>query len=375
MPPHRAAPQPPAAPPGYVPAPQAYGAPPAPAGAYPPAPQPAAPYPPAAAPQAYGAPPAPYSGQPGPYPGAAPQAPTPYPGAAAAQPGYPQQPDLQAFVAGSPYGAPQGQPFVEQPPAYVPPGMPSTQGTYSPGGYDGPLGPPGLPPRRGARKKPRPSGWNAPAFGLLAIAVVVIGMIVSPQIRARGIERDTRPLVMALSKRDAGARCPRYLTSVLTNVGSVRFDNSGRVADRTDLTGPVCDGLKHLYTPSGKAELSCLTAETGCPESARQSVVAISVVAHESMHLRGQLDEGRAECESIGESVGISQALGIPLDQARMISYLHWLSLNPGTPDRYHVNQGNCEFLADLAKNPPGTPAGRELLVESTADTWYRMAS
>lgn len=298
----------------------------------------------------YGAPPQPY--------GAAPQ---PY--AAPAQPyGAPPQP----YGYGQPPAAPYGQPPAAPPAGY---GDVVPHAAYERAEVPrGSVLPSNRPPKR-------PSGWNGPAFGLVALGLILVGLIVWPQLRARKTEAAVRPLVGALSQRAASARCPRYITSVLTNVGSVSLDDSGRIADRTDLTGPVCDGLRHFYAPGGKQELSCLSTGSQCPRDALVSVVALSVVVHESMHLRGQLDEGRAECESIGESETLSRSLGLPLAQARMISWLHYAGMNPNTPPRYQISPADCRFVAELEADPPGTPEARDALAKAVNRTWAQLAS
>lgn len=322
----------------------------------------------------YGAPPQPYGQHPAPQYGAPPQQPygAPAYGAPPQQPyGQPQPP---SYAAPPPGFAPDIQAFLGTPPGQAaPPTGPG--GVVQHGAYDrapqvprGSVLPSSKPPKR-------PSGWNGPAFGLLAIALILVGIILWPQARARKTEAAVKPLVAALAQRDATARCPRYITSVLTNVGSVSLDETGRIADRTDLTGPVCDGLRHFYADGGKAELACLTSGASCPESALVSVVALSVVVHESMHLRGQLDEGRAECESIGESTTLSTTLGIPLDQAQMISWLHYAGMNPNTPPQYQIGPDDCQFVAELEASPPGTPEQREALAKAVNRTWMELAS
>lgn len=353
QPPYGTPPQPPyGAPAPHAPqAPQVYGA------------QPQQPYGP---PQADGAPPQPAYGPPAPY-GTQPQ--QPY-----GTPPQPHDPGMQAYVGTPPgYGAPPAG--SEQPPGAVPPTAPAGPGgVVAHHAYDraevprGTVLPSSRPPRRA-------SGWNAPAFGLLALGLALVGLIVWPQLRARKTEAAVKPLVGALSQRAATARCPRYLTSVLTNVGSVSLDDTGRIADRTDLTGPVCDGLRHFYSPGGKQELSCLTSGSSCSHDALVSVVALSVVVHESMHLRGQLDEGRAECESIGESQTLARSLGIPLDQARMISWLHYAGMNPNTPPQYQISPADCRFVAELEAAPPSTPQARDALAKAVNRTWTQLAS
>ncbi len=230
-------------------------------------------------------------------------------------------------------------------------------------------GPGGLPPL--APPPPsKPSAWNAPAFVMLAIFLLALGALVWPQYRARAVEAKVKPLVQELAGRDAGARCPRYITAIFTNVGSVSLDANGNPADRTDLTGPICDALRHLFTPDGRAELKCLVTDGRCSDSARRSVIALAVVAHESMHLRGILDEAAAECSSIAEGQRSGELVGLSPEQGRMIGYLHLRALNPSTPQEYAVSTGDCDAARDLTARPPATAPVRDLLTMLTEQTW-----
>lgn len=320
-------------------------------------------------------PPAPYGAPPGSAPPPAPPASPAPPGAFGLPAGYVPPPRQTSYLEQPPAAAPP----LDYPPAA--PFDPTAPGAYDPAAAAAAWAEPSDPAGAGGPDDPdaprkRASAWNGPAFGMLAIVAVLLGVfVVWPQARARIAERKVHPLVQALAHRDAGARCPRYITAVFTNVGSVRLDERGRIADRTDLTGPICDGLRHFYSGGGTRELSCLTSGSTCSEGALRSVVVLSVVAHESMHLRGQLNEGGAECDSIGESQTLSTTLGLSLQQARMISYLHWAAMNPYTPPQYRVLPSNCQAAADLVNDPPGEAGAREALTAQVAATWMDLAT
>jgi hypothetical protein len=287
----------------------------------------------------------------------------------------------------SPAGIP-GAPLGSPPPVDYLRGAPPTReladtipGAVSHGVYDEkrktwkkpPIGPNGLPQYDAPPPPHRPSGWNAPAFGMLAIFLVALTALVYPQVRARLVEHKLKPLVSALAQRPAGARCPRYITAVFTNVGSVSFDANGQISNHTDLTGPICDGMKRLYTPAGRAEMKCLVTDGRCSKSALQSVVALSTVTHESMHLRGILDEAAAECESITEGERAGVLAGLTPEEGRMIGYVHMTAMNPNTPPQYHLTGASCPGVAAYEANPPGTEAQRGLLTTLVEDTWLTL--
>lgn len=218
------------------------------------------------------------------------------------------------------------------------------------------------------------SAWNAPAYGLLALFLLALAALLYPQYRARATEHKINPLIAGLSTKPADtARCPRYITAIFTNVGSVRLDANGAPSDHTDLTGPICDAMRHFYTDAGKAEMGCLLTDGRCPDSALASVVALSTIAHESMHLKGILDEAQAECASIGSGDALAQFTGLSAEQGRMISYLHLMAMNPNTPERYNLSIDNCPSAAPLVHQPPGNEAARAVLEPAVAHTWLTL--
>lgn len=232
-----------------------------------------------------------------------------------------------------------------------------------------PAKPPLVPPPAG-----KPSAWNVPGFILVGLFLATVLLLSWPQLRARALEHKVKPLVTALALRDSGARCPRYLTTMFGTVGSVSLDSSGQISDHTDLTAPVCDGLRRLYSIEGRAELRCLVTDGRCNPSARRSIVALSVVAHESMHLRGILDEAQAECASLGEGARAGTLAGLTAGQGQMIAYLHLVSLNPNTPAQYAARPETCRPAALLLSNPPGTPEQRAALAPAVEQTWIALA-
>ncbi len=287
---------------------------------------------------------------------------------------------------GPPASQPQGQPASQAPPLPLADRVPGAvaHDVYAHAGASWPPTTPPDPSQFGPMSGPphlippppppdRPSGWNGPAFGMLAIFLLALTALLWPQYRARMTERKVGPLVAGLSQRNAGARCPRYITAIFTNVGSVSLDASGEINDYTDLTGPICDGLRRLYTPEGKAEMQCLLTDGRCPPSAVKSVVALSVVAHESMHLRGILDEAAAECTSIGEGIRTGELAGLTAEQGRMIAWAHYAALNPNTPEQYNVTPQNCPAVAELQQNPPGNEASRDQLARLAQQTWVTL--
>lgn len=272
-----------------------------------------------------------------------------------------------------------GGPPAPRPLADAVPGAVAPTAFGNAGGGPPPSGPPpGAPPPNTGFTPPgskRPSGLNGPAYALIGLALLTAILVLWPQLSARAIERRAKPLLTELAGRDVSARCPRYVTSMFGRAGSVSLDSDGNISDHTDLTKPICDGLKRALSKDGRAELACLTTPRGyCSTEARQSVVALMVTTHEAMHLRGIMDEAAAECGAITYAPKMAKAAFLTPEQGRVMAWIHWQGLNPNTPSQYRINEYNCKAAADLAANPPGTPDQLSLLEMTTASTWAALS-
>lgn len=240
-------------------------------------------------------------------------------------------------------------------------------------------GPPAIPPpepgQSSGGEPKRPSGLNGPGLVLIALAVLAAALVIWPQVRARAIEKRAKPLITGLAGRDAGARCPRYLTSMFGRAGSVSLDGEGNIADHTDLTAPICDGLKRALSKGGREELACLTDGTGrCSPEARQSVIALMVTTHEAMHLRGILNEAAAECAAITYAPKAAELAFLTPEQGRVMGWIHWRGLNTNTPEQYRVSEHSCKAVAELAADPPGEPQHLQMLEATTSITWMALS-
>ena len=78
---------------------------------------------------------------------------------------------------------------------------------------------------------------------------------------------------------------------------------------------------------------------------------AIGTVAHESVHLRGILDEALTECYAMQYLAFAAQRLGATPQQARNLALLHWETSPAKKPDQYQVPAG-CEDGGKLDVRP-----------------------
>ena len=97
----------------------------------------------------------------------------------------------------------------------------------------------------------------------------------------------------------------------------------------------VCRALDRLRGDAAKPELSCLASGDRCPKRVHEEVWAATVLAHESIHLAGQIREDIAECEAIQKTALVAQRLGAAKDVAADVGRYAWKQVYPEAREDY----------------------------------------
>lgn len=158
------------------------------------------------------------------------------------------------------------------------------------------------------------------------------------------VERRAAEAASQVAGRPVQVRCPGQLRRRLANElhdGSVRFEG-GQPADETRLTGRVCDGLARLIDEGAGLELSCLQLDA-CSAGDTSVAYAVAVLAHESVHLRGVIDEAATECEAVRRSAGVAQTLGATPQAASFIADWQFSVAGDHLPERYR-SSADCRL-------------------------------
>jgi hypothetical protein len=113
----------------------------------------------------------------------------------------------------------------------------------------------------------------------------------------------------------------------------VRFDGDGQPVDETQLSFRTCDGLRTVMDRGSGLDLDCLYYN--CPKDVTQAAAALAVLAHESVHLRGVMDEARTECEAHTHIAFVAGRYG--LTARATASLAHWQATDwaDTLPERY----------------------------------------
>jgi hypothetical protein len=120
--------------------------------------------------------------------------------------------------------------------------------------------------------------------------------------RREQTERGLALVASGVAQREVDVSCPGFwtrLVEITPNAGWVGFDENGRPGDTTQLSATTCRSLDRLRR-EGPPDVACLLdGELACPASTLEVVEGMVVLAHESWHLRGVLNEAQTQCYAV----------------------------------------------------------------------------
>ena len=181
---------------------------------------------------------------------------------------------------------------------------------------------------------------------VLAVVVVLGGALWLWTTHERNTtEHRLAGIASQLAGRHVGVECQGFWAAMLdigNREGEVDFPASGEPPDHMFLTRDVCARLRS-FDPH---HLDCLQSVDwstwsiaedfygSCEKRTRKNVEAINTLTHESMHLRGIVNEAQAQCGAIRHDAWtVSQFGGTPEEGAAVARYM--LALQPLLPSEY----------------------------------------
>jgi hypothetical protein len=174
-------------------------------------------------------------------------------------------------------------------------------------------------------------------IAVAALAVLAVGFL---EFRAQSAEARYGKAVSAVAKRDVAVRCQGvfgHLIDIGNELGTVWFNAEGDPADKTDIKRDACKWLKDYERGNKSVNIN--------------SAMAVHVLAHEAIHLRGWTDESVAECYGMQHTAQVARALGAPANKAQSLAELYWQFVYPDMPDEYRtpdcVNGGRLDLHKD----------------------------
>lgn len=183
--------------------------------------------------------------------------------------------------------------------------------------------------------------WAVSALTLVALAASV------PGARRRIEEARLSRIASQLVGHDVHVTCQSGAAAFVdagAELGYVRYDENGVPEPRTLIKMAQCHDLE-AYRGSDHAT----------PTEAQ--VVAVHVLTHEAMHMRGELNEAVAECEALQRDVFTAERLGATDAQALHLARYYWKVVYPRMPDDYVDSRcGPGGGLDERLTTSPWTP-------------------
>jgi hypothetical protein len=200
----------------------------------------------------------------------------------------------------------------------------------------------------------------------IALIVIVAGAWAWTHHRHSQMEHRLSGVASSLAGRPVKVRCQGFFSAMLDinwRAGEVEYVN-GHPGNRAFLTRGTCSELNGLGS-SVHEKLDCLLSVdwstwrmendfySPCARRARPAAQAITVLAHESMHLRGWVDESQAQCYAIQEAAWTAVRLGATPEEGRAVAEFA-LVQQPGMPSDYQSSDCHAGGGLDVA---PATAA------------------
>jgi hypothetical protein len=204
---------------------------------------------------------------------------------------------------------------------------------------------------------------KTPLWVKLTAAAVLTGAVawwVADWRDRRGNEQRLGAIASQIAGREVRVRCPGPIARLFgwdIVEGSVRFDADGTPEDETKIRKQSCGELDALAEGRRAKELACI-GRTGiaCGRHGRETVMAVDVLAHESWHLRGVIDEAETECRSLQTMSWTAQQLGATAKQGHAMARAQFGGAYQDMPDRYRsgacVDGGALDLRPDDARFP-----------------------
>lgn len=174
--------------------------------------------------------------------------------------------------------------------------------------------------RRDSLGRPRPF----PVWSVTLLAVVALAAAI-PGAQRRVQEHRLSRVASQLVGHSVSVHCQSTAGAIVdmgSELGYVPYDADGAPLPRTTIKRDPCKALRH-YVAGGRRSPSY------------DEVVAVHVLTHEAMHMRGATDEAVAECEAVQRDAVTARLLGATPEQARALAVQYWRTVYPRMDEGY----------------------------------------
>jgi hypothetical protein len=173
------------------------------------------------------------------------------------------------------------------------------------------------------------------ATGLLVVCVAFLMTASAFEVKHQWVQARATALVAHVSgARGADADCQRFTPELvdLSVTSGFVFSDSQNVAH---LRRTVCNDL-----------FTWLLSSKGAPTDSQ--VRAVHITVHEAMHVRGELNEARAECFAMQLDADAAWFLGATRAQATVLAQRYYRDVYPRMPEEYVSGECAADRALDL---------------------------
>lgn len=181
-----------------------------------------------------------------------------------------------------------------------------------------------------------------PAVTVAALTLLAVGLALPTVLRHREESRLGK-VASVLVGQPVTVHCQtlgQTFTDLSGDLGYVKYGPDGPEHHTTIMRGPCAD-LKHYYG-----------GDQARPSP--QEIIAVHVLTHESMHMRGEEVEAIAECEAMQRDAETAQLLGATPAEGLKLARDYWIVDYPNMPDSYR--SGECKLHGQLDEGLPDPP-------------------
>jgi hypothetical protein len=180
--------------------------------------------------------------------------------------------------------------------------------------------------------------WSVSLLTVLSVAALIPGA-------QRALEeRKLARAATALVGHSVAVHCQSTAAALVdagNELGFVPYDEDGVPLPRTTIKRDPCKALARYL--GGARE-----------HPSYDEVVAVHVLTHEAMHLRGETVEATAECQAVQRDRATAVLLGATPRQAEKLARTYWLTVYPEMPEDY--SSAECKPGGALDENLSTAP-------------------
>ncbi len=184
---------------------------------------------------------------------------------------------------------------------------------------------------------------SVPVISVVGLVILALVLAVPTLLRHRLEGRLTR-VASVLVGQHASVHCQTFgqtFTDTSGDLGYVKFDADGVPQHHTTIMRGPCGELRRYL-------------DGGFTHPSANEIIAVHVLTHESMHMRGQTNEADAECEAMQRDAETAQLLGATPDEGLRLARAYWLVDYPNMPDNYRTS--DCALGGSLDERLPDPP-------------------